>query len=176
MPVTFLSSSVRSRAFIMTTVVGPILLAGIISLAFGGGGDYEATIGIVDEDGSAMTPDDRQGVQCGLCHRLLDPMADPENPAEDAAILAALTAPVPGFGNAMMVVDPLDRLRGPFDVIADNGGTDPHGDCNSNGNRNDGLARTSSRANRHRDLRRGTCDRRCSGRGCSRIGRVRVSR
>jgi hypothetical protein len=26
----------------------------------------------------------------------------------------------------MMVVDPLDRLRGPFDVIADNGGTDPH--------------------------------------------------
>lgn len=50
-----LRRSVRSRAFIMTTVVGPILLAGIISLAFGGGGDYEATIGIVDEDGSAMT-------------------------------------------------------------------------------------------------------------------------
>jgi cytochrome c554/c'-like protein len=77
------------------------------------------------EDGSAMTADDRQGVQCGVCHRLVDPVADPMNPAEDAAILAALAGPVPGFGNAMFVVDPLDRLRGPFDVVADNG-SDPH--------------------------------------------------
>ena len=52
---TGLRRSVRSRAFIITTVVGPILLAGIISLAFGGGSDFQATIGIVDEDGSAMT-------------------------------------------------------------------------------------------------------------------------
>src|SRR5690606_28292770 len=47
------------------------------------------------------------------------------NPAEDGAILAGLADPVPMFGNAMMVVDPEDRLRGPFDLIADLG-VDPH--------------------------------------------------
>lgn len=77
------------------------------------------------EDGTAMTAGDRQGVQCGVCHRLVDPVADPENPAEDTAILAGLGAPVPAFGGAMMVVDPQDRLRGPFDLIADLG-SDPH--------------------------------------------------
>ncbi|MGH7790660.1 MAG: hypothetical protein ACRERC_27615 [Candidatus Binatia bacterium] len=76
-------------------------------------------------DGSAMTADDRQGVQCGACHRLVDPVADPGNPTEDTAILAALLQPVPAFGGAMMVVDPLDRLRGPFDIITDLG-SDPH--------------------------------------------------
>ncbi len=77
------------------------------------------------EDGSAMTADDRQGVQCSVCHRLVDPVADAANPPEDAAILAALTAPVPGFGGAMMVVDPEDRLRGPFGVVAE-AGSDAH--------------------------------------------------
>jgi hypothetical protein len=78
------------------------------------------------EDGSAMTADDRQGVQCGVCHRLVDPVAAPENPSEDAPILAALAEPVPAFGGAMMVIDPIDRRRGPFDVVADLG-SDPHG-------------------------------------------------
>jgi hypothetical protein len=77
------------------------------------------------EDGTAMTAADREGVQCGLCHRLVDPIAGAENPAEDAAILAALAAPVTAFGGAMMVVDPNDRLRGPFDLFADLG-SDPH--------------------------------------------------
>src|SRR5262245_61136030 len=77
------------------------------------------------EDGSTMTADDRHGVQCGVCHRLVDPVAAAENPAEDAAILAAITVP-PAFGNAMMVIDPINRRRGPFDVVADLG-SDPHG-------------------------------------------------
>ncbi len=76
-------------------------------------------------DGSAMTADDRQGVQCGACHRLVDPIADAENPLEDAAILAGLSAPVPIFGGATMVVDPFERLRGPFDIVSDLG-SDPH--------------------------------------------------
>ena len=77
------------------------------------------------EDGTAMNADDRQGVQCSICHRLVDPVSDPENPPEDGPILAALLQPVPTFGGAMMVVDPQDRLRGPFDIIADLG-NDPH--------------------------------------------------
>jgi hypothetical protein len=76
-------------------------------------------------DGTLMTADDRQGVQCSICHRLVDPTNAPGAPAEDAAILAALDAPVPMAGNAMMVADPLDRRRGPFDVVAELGG-DPH--------------------------------------------------
>jgi len=77
------------------------------------------------DDGSAMTTADRHGVQCGFCHRMVDPLGSPGSPPEDAAILAALTAPVTDFGNAMFVVDPLDRRRGPFDVVADLG-IDPH--------------------------------------------------
>lgn len=77
------------------------------------------------EDGSSLTADDRQGVQCSICHRLVDPTADPENPAEDTAILAALSAPVTTVGGAQMVMDPLDRVRGPFDIVADLG-SDPH--------------------------------------------------
>ncbi len=77
------------------------------------------------EDGTSMTADDRQGVQCSVCHRLVDPVAHAENPPEDGPILAALLQPVPTFSSAMMVVDPQDRLRGPFDIIADLG-SDPH--------------------------------------------------
>ncbi|MDG2304021.1 MAG: multiheme c-type cytochrome [Candidatus Binatia bacterium] len=76
-------------------------------------------------DGSSMTADDREGVQCAVCHRMVDPFADPANPAEDAAILAGLAAPVPAFESGMMVVDSFDRLRGPLDLIGDLGG-DPH--------------------------------------------------
>jgi hypothetical protein len=77
------------------------------------------------EDGTGMTADDRHGVQCGVCHRLVDPAGGPGAPPEDAAILAALTAPVTTIGGAQMVVDPEDRLRGPFDAVADLG-SDPH--------------------------------------------------
>jgi len=82
------------------------------------------------EDGSAMTAEDRHGVQCDVCHRLVDPTAAPGNPAADAAILAKLSGTVPGFMNAMMVVDPLARLRGPFDILADLG-LDPHAPARS---------------------------------------------
>lgn len=77
------------------------------------------------EDGSQMTAADREGVQCNICHRMVDPLGIAGAPAEDAAILAALSEPVTTFANAMMVIDPQDRMRGPFDVVADNGG-DPH--------------------------------------------------
>ncbi len=76
-------------------------------------------------DGSMMTADDRHGVQCGVCHRMVDPFGAPGHPAEDVAILAGLAEPVPVLADAMFVIDPLDRMRGPFDIIGDLG-SDPH--------------------------------------------------
>ena len=70
-------------------------------------------------DGSGLDPwtNDFDGVTCHVCHRLVDPVSAPENPQEDAGILAALTRPVtvePHSG--MFVLDPHDRRRGPFDL------------------------------------------------------------
>jgi hypothetical protein len=79
----------------------------------------------IPEDASATTAADREGVQCSTCHRLVDPDGSPEAPAADAAILADLAAPVTTTGAGQMVMDPQDRLRGPFDVVADLG-SDPH--------------------------------------------------
>jgi len=44
----------RNRSFVIRAFVGPLLLAGIISLAFGGGDDVDAKIGLVDADGSPL--------------------------------------------------------------------------------------------------------------------------
>jgi hypothetical protein len=76
-------------------------------------------------DGSQMTAADREGVQCSICHRMVDPFAGPGAPPEDAAILAGLAEPVTYLSNAMMVVDPEDRRRGPFDIVAELG-MEPH--------------------------------------------------
>jgi hypothetical protein len=69
----------------------------------------------VPTDGSAMLATDESGVACDLCHRLVDPIFDPaENPAQDEAILAALSFPASDFGNGMMTIDPTGGRRGPF--------------------------------------------------------------
>ena len=77
-------------------------------------------------DGSAMTPQDLEGVQCSVCHRMVDPVSSAENPARDSQILAGLQDPVSFIGSGSMVVDPEDYRRGPFDIVADLGNFDPH--------------------------------------------------
>lgn len=67
-------------------------------------------------DGSALTDKDMQGVSCSICHRLVDPVADPANPAPDAAILAAVGAVNTNPHSGQYVIDPMDRRRGPFDL------------------------------------------------------------
>jgi hypothetical protein len=74
----------------------------------------------VPTDGSEMLATDKYGVMCDLCHRMVDPIADPANPTEDTAILAALSFPGTEFGNGMYVVDPTGARRGPF-LNADSG-------------------------------------------------------
>lgn len=78
-----------------------------------------------DPTGGLMTADDRQGVQCSVCHRMVDPLLEPGTPAGDAAIVAALADPVVVVGAGQMVVDPDDTVRGPFDIVTDLG-YDPH--------------------------------------------------
>ena len=69
----------------------------------------------VPTDGSRMQDLDKGGVACDFCHRLVDPNnADPCNPAEDAAVLAALSNPASEFGNGMATVDTVSSRRGPF--------------------------------------------------------------
>lgn len=79
-------------------------------------------------DGSAMTAEDLEGVQCALCHRMVDPVPAAENPTRDTAVLAALTPTqtITTTGSGSFIIDPLDHRRGPFDVAADLGNFDPH--------------------------------------------------
>jgi hypothetical protein len=70
-------------------------------------------------DGSALLLEDIDaGVACEVCHRMVDPVpgAQDETAELDIAIRAAITAtlPVGHVGSAMLIVDPYDNRRGPF--------------------------------------------------------------
>lgn len=67
-------------------------------------------------DGSAMTGSDYEGVNCNFCHRMVDPIADAENPSTDPTILAGLSLPPSDAHSGQYVVDPDDFRRGPFDL------------------------------------------------------------
>ena len=71
-------------------------------------------------DGSSLDPllGDLDGVNCHFCHRMVDPVPDAANPADDAAILAGLVTPAleePHTGS--FVIDPDDNRRGPFELV-----------------------------------------------------------
>jgi ABC-2 type transport system permease protein len=52
----------RNRSFLIQAIGGPLALATIISLAFGSGGGIDATIGVVDADGSPLAAQFVEGV------------------------------------------------------------------------------------------------------------------
>jgi hypothetical protein len=69
----------------------------------------------VPTDGSRMLPEDRIGVSCDLCHRMVDPVYKPGiSPTNDLSILAALSFPGTNYASAMYVIDSTGRQRGPF--------------------------------------------------------------
>lgn len=76
-------------------------------------------------DGSDMTTEDLEGIQCEVCHRMVDPVSSSNNPARDEEILADLELSVTTIGSGQMIVDPEDYRRGPFDIVSDLG-FDPH--------------------------------------------------
>jgi hypothetical protein len=66
-------------------------------------------------DGAALNREDMHGVSCDICHRLIDPLSiEASNLIKDVP---------PGYGNAMMVADPANVVRGPY---GDAAGAMPH--------------------------------------------------
>ena len=47
----------------------------------------------------SMTEDDREGVQCAICHRMVDPVYSSDNPVQDIQILNNLPYPSRTPGN-----------------------------------------------------------------------------
>ncbi|HXW00066.1 MAG TPA: multiheme c-type cytochrome, partial [Anaerolineae bacterium] len=76
-------------------------------------------------NGFAVQAEDiHAGVACEICHRMVDPVASTSDQAVsiDAGIRSSLTPtftlPSGHVGSAMLIVDPLDRRRGPFTLTA----------------------------------------------------------
>lgn len=64
-------------------------------------------------DGSAINVSDRDGINCHVCHRLVDPIYKPGvSPAEDLEVLNALADLPVTNGGGDYVLDRLDRRRG----------------------------------------------------------------
>lgn len=57
-------------------------------------------------DGSALNREDQHGVNCEVCHRFVDPLS-----TEAKQLVKDVP---PSYGNAMMVVDPANTVRGPY--------------------------------------------------------------
>ncbi len=55
---------------------------------------------------SALNREDMYGVSCDVCHRFVDPLS-----SEAAKLVKDVP---PGYGNAMMVADPANTVRGPY--------------------------------------------------------------
>jgi len=66
-------------------------------------------------DGSALNTEDMYGISCTVCHSYIDPLSD-----EAAKLIKDVP---PGYGNAMMVSDPQNVVRGPY---GDGEGAMPH--------------------------------------------------
>ena len=65
-------------------------------------------------DGSALGIEDVDGVNCHFCHSMVDPIYKPGiSPIEDLEILSAMDEVPEYYGNAMFVLDPQGRRRGP---------------------------------------------------------------
>ena len=70
---------------------------------------------VVPASGANLDASDKEGVGCHFCHSMVNPSYQAGiSPPEDEAVLAALKSPPQDVGNAMFVLDPLGRRRGPY--------------------------------------------------------------
>ena len=69
-------------------------------------------------DGSALTTGDRDGVNCSVCHRMVDPVFKKgSSPSIDALILANIAELPTRPGAGAYILDPEDNRRGPFQDV-----------------------------------------------------------
>lgn len=102
---------VRDRSLLVQGVLGPILLAGIIGLAFGGGSGtaLEVELGLVDEDGSPVSAQVLDGLRAVVAGDDGPPVvledvatrAGAREAVSDDRLDAALVVPA-GFGDAVL--------------------------------------------------------------------------
>ena len=106
---TDLRRSVRNRSLIITTLVGPVVLATIISLAFGSEG-FDATIGVVDEDGSDLSAAVAEGLtgvdDGGLSIEAVGSAAEARARVADGDLGSAVVIPA-GFADSLAGAGPL---------------------------------------------------------------------
>ncbi|MGH9248799.1 MAG: ABC transporter permease [Acidimicrobiales bacterium] len=70
----------RNRSFVIQAIGGPLALAAIISLAFGSGDGVDATIGVVDADGSPVASQFVEGVtRSDIGDLRFEPVASPDD-------------------------------------------------------------------------------------------------
>jgi hypothetical protein len=76
----------------------------------------------VDTSGGLLTAEDRVGISCDFCHKLIDPeYVEGVSPAADEDILAALHEVPAQSGNGEYVVSPSAAKRGPRTDALENG-------------------------------------------------------
>jgi ABC-2 type transport system permease protein len=109
---TDLRRRIRNRTFFVTAVVGPIVLATLISLAFGSD-SFDATIGVVDEDDSPASRAFVSGVADadveGLRFDARDSSADARAAVDDGDLGAVIVVPA-GFAAALRTDAPEDLV------------------------------------------------------------------
>jgi linearmycin/streptolysin S transport system permease protein len=120
---TDLTRRLRNRSFVIQAVVGPIVLAAIISLAFGGGGLVDTTIGVVDADGSDASRSLVSGLEQASSDELRFETVDSVGAARprvaDDDLGAAIVVPA-GFAASLASADPasLEVLTSSDDPIS----------------------------------------------------------
>ncbi len=68
-----------------------------------------------DPSGAGLTAEDKQGITCHVCHRMVNPFFDANtSPPEDSSIVSGQTYPVTSLHSASFLLDPQDRRRGPY--------------------------------------------------------------
>jgi ABC-2 type transport system permease protein len=103
---------VRNRSILIQALVGPVVLATIISLAFGGSG-IDATIGIVDGDSSAVSTQFVSEVTAADLDDLrfeVRPSAADARVAVDAGDIGAAVVVPPGFADSLQTDEPGDLV------------------------------------------------------------------
>ena len=115
----------RSKSFVIQAIVGPLLLSVLISLAFGGGLEFDAEVGVAVEDRSEVAQELRAALlgseAGGVTFVAFDSEAAATAAVEAGDVGAAFVVPA-GFGDSLVTATPrsidlvIDRTASGVDV------------------------------------------------------------